>query len=196
MRRTTRSLLGSAFVVACLTVPGVAQQVLDQSTAKRQLFGTRNSDLTVVPQPSLSELDEATLKEMPRLASLQYYGALAIDPSVGLQNEASTGAFNYHSLEAARGAAVDGCSAKRSGTDACVIVAEVTPRRYQAGRTFTLSQDASRAVNGRDFGRAGRDAALAISSGTGSWGLGDGEEAAVAACAVSGASDCTIVVAK
>ncbi|GIT91783.1 hypothetical protein JANAI62_22400 [Jannaschia pagri] len=181
-----------SLVIAC---PAMAQEVPNQAQAKRDLFGTRTSTLEVTPQPFLSDLDLATLREMPKLASLKYYGALAVDPDAGLQNEASTGAFNYHSLEAARAAAVEGCSAKAGGRS-CVVVAEITPRRFREGRSLTLSQDASRAVAGRDFRRAGANAALALSPSTGAWGLGDGGDAALAACAAGGARDCEVAVAN
>lgn len=187
-------------ILFCLALglagPAVAQDVPDQNAAKSQLFGTRNSDLAVYPHEFLSEADIATLQAMPKVAGLKYYGALAAAPREGLQNEASTGAFNYHSIEAAREAAVDGCNAKKSGGPSCVVVAEVVPRRYEEGRALTLSQDASKAVAGRDFRRAGDAAALAISEGTGGWGLGDGAEAAIASCAAQGARDCEVVVAK
>ncbi|WP_371153631.1 5-aminolevulic acid synthase [Jannaschia sp. 2305UL9-9] len=194
--RNPTSLLTPVLLAMSLAMPASAQDVPDQRTAKRELFGTRNSDMSILQHPSLSDLDLATLREMPRLASLKYYGALAIAPDAGLQADTSTGAFNYHSLQAARAAAVAGCNDKRSGGAACVVVAEVTPRRYEAGRALTLSQDASRAVDGRDFGRAGANAALAISPGTGAWGLGDGGAAAISTCAASGAGDCTVAVAK
>ncbi|MGB3555590.1 MAG: hypothetical protein WBA25_13225, partial [Jannaschia sp.] len=147
-------------------LPAAAQSVPDQSTAKKQLFGTRASTLTVIAQPFLSAAEIATLQAMPEVATLTYYGALAVAPAAGLEDEASTGSFNYHSLEAARAAAIAGCNAKRRGGPACAVVAEVSPRSYAPGRALTLSQDATRAVDGRAFRRAGRDAALAISPGT------------------------------
>ena len=187
----------TAALALTAALPALAQEVPDQRAAKGQLFGTRGSEIAVYPHAFLSEVDVKTLQAMPKVAGLKYYGALAAAPAAGLQHEASTGAFNYHSVESAREAAIAGCNAKRPGGAACVIVAEVLPRRYEAGRALTLNQDASAAVDGREFGRAGPDAALAISLSTGSWGLGNGAEAAIAACAASaGAGDCVLAVAK
>ncbi|UWQ17019.1 DUF4189 domain-containing protein [Jannaschia sp. M317] len=177
-------------------LPVLAQDTMDQRDAKRQLFGTRTSETSILPQPFLAEGDLATLRAMPKVASLKYYGALAVSPEAGLQNAASTGAFNYHSLDAARAAAIKECNAKRPGGPACVVVAEVTPRRFEEDRALTLSQDATKVVAGRDFRRAGDNAAMAISEASGAWGIGDGADAAIAMCAADGARDCEVVVAN
>ncbi len=146
-----------ATLIALLTLslpaalPAVAQQVPDQATAKRMLFSTRNSQIVITRQPFLSAADLATLQKMPKVAELKYYGALAASPAEGLQSAQTRGAFNFHSIEDARAAALSGCGAS------CVLVAEIYPRRYQPGRPLTLSQDASRIVNGRDFRRAGAE---------------------------------------
>ncbi|SFJ61433.1 hypothetical protein [Jannaschia pohangensis] len=190
-------MIRSALIALMLTsMPTLAQQVPDQSAAKRLLFGTRGATVQIVAQPFLSQADIATLGQMPKVAQLDYYGAMAAAPSEGLQSEATRGAFNYHTIEAARAAAVEGCNAARAGGPACVIIAEILPRQYQTGRALTLSQAATKAVDGRDFGRAGREAALAISPTTGAWGLGNGRAAAVAACAAKGARDCEVAVAQ
>lgn len=180
------------FALLALTAAPLAhaQQVPDQATAKRLLFPTRNAQMVVVRQPFLSDADIATLQEMPKVAQLKYYGALAADPAQGLQSEATRGAFNFHSIEAARAAALSGCGSS------CLIVAEIRPRNYEDGRPLTLNQDASKAVDGRDFSRAGTDAALAVSPSTGAWGLGSGGQAAVATCAAKGARDCEVAVAN
>ncbi|MEL6585153.1 MAG: 5-aminolevulic acid synthase [Pseudomonadota bacterium] len=169
---------------------------MDQGTAKGHLFGTRGATVSVQPHGFLSDADVATLQAMPQVATLKYYGALAVAPDLGLQAETSTGAFNYHSIDAARQAAMAGCNAKRRSGSPCVVVADILPRRYQAGRPLTLSQDASEAVNGRQFRRTGRDAALAISPSSGAWGLRDGGAAALASCAANGATDCQLVVTR
>lgn len=189
-------MIRTALICLLTATPVLAQDLPDQGAAKRLLFSTRNSTITVLPQPFLAAEDIAALEAMPKVAGLKYYGALAAAPNAGLQAETSTGAFNYHSLDAARKAAVAGCDAKRSGGASCVVVAEVTPRNYQDGRALTLSQDASAVVSGRDFRRAGSNATLAISPSSGSWGLGDGSAAAIATCAASGARDCEAVVAR
>ncbi len=172
-----------------LSAAATAQQVPDQATAKRLLFSARGAQLAIVQEPFLSEADIATLRELPKIAQMKYYGALAVDPAQGLQSQATRGAFNFHSIEAARAAAISGCGAS------CRIVAEIRPRGYAEGRALTLNQDASGAVEGRNFGRAGADAALAVSPSTGAWGLGSGGQAAIATCETEGAGDCEVAVA-
>ncbi|CTQ34300.1 hypothetical protein [Jannaschia rubra] len=185
-----RATLLSLTLALTAPLPAAAQGVPDQASAKRMLFATRNAQLLIVRQPFLSEADLATLREMPKVAQLKYYGAMAANPAEGLQSESTRGAFNFHSVEEARAAALRACG------QGCVVVAEVRPRGYQDGRPLTLSQDASRTVAGRDFGRAGTNAALAISPSTGAWALGDGAQAAVAACAAKGAGDCKTAVGR
>lgn len=185
----SRLLLASA-ALALLTLPATAQTVPDQAEAKRQIFDTRGATVAIVAHPFLSDADVATLRALPDVAQLKYYGAMAANPADGLQSERTRGAFNFHSIETARAAAVAGCGA------GCVVVAEIRPRGYQDGRALTLNQDASGAVDGRDFRRAGPDAALAISRSTGAWGLGDGAQAAIATCAAAGARDCELAVSR
>ncbi|MCK0166925.1 5-aminolevulic acid synthase [Jannaschia sp. S6380] len=173
-----------------------AQAVPDQATARQALFETRSAQIVVQRHPFLSEIDLAALQEMPKVAQLKYYGALAAAPDAGFQSETTRGAFNFHSIDAARAAAVAGCDAARRGGRPCVVVADILPRRYAPGRPLTLSQDASATVVGRGFRRAGTDATLAISPTTGAWGLGDGAQAAIASCAAAGARDCELAVTR
>ncbi len=184
------------FTALLAAMPAFAQDVPDRDTARDLLFGTRNADIAIIRQDFLSEADLATLQQMPQVAQLNYYGAMAAAPADGLQAEATQGAFNFHSLEAARAAAIAACNGARTGGPACVVVAEIRPRDFEPGRSLTLSQDASRAVTGRDLRRAGPDGRLAISASTGFWAVGDDEDAALAACSAQGASDCEIAVAR
>lgn len=186
MRATLLALL----MLTTTAAAAAAQQAPDQATAQRLLFPGRGVQIAIVRQPFLSEADIRTLRELPQVAQLKYYGALAVDPAQGLQSEATRGAFNFHSAEAARAAALAACG------PSCRIVAEIRPRGYEEGRALTLNQDASAAVEGRDFGRAGADAALAVSPSTGAWGLGSGGQAAIATCAAQGAADCAVAVAN
>lgn len=193
MRRTPhRSLtrFSALALAAALALPALAQGPVDRDTAKRSLFDTRNVQMAITRHAFLTEADIAALQAMPQVAQLRYYGALAANPRQGLQSEATQAAFNFHTPEAARAAALRACG---SG---CVVVAEIRPRDFAPGRALTLNQDASVAVAGRAFGRAGRDAALAISPSTGAWGLGDGAGAAVATCAALGAGDCAVAVTR
>ncbi|CTQ50948.1 hypothetical protein [Jannaschia donghaensis] len=173
-----------------LTLPAAAQTVPDQDAAKRLLFDTRGAQVAVLRHGFMSDADVTTLQALPEVAQLKYYGAMAAHPDEGIQAERTRGAFNFHSIDQARAAALSGCG---SG---CVVIAEILPRRYEAGRALTLNQDASKVVTGRDFTRAGTDAALAISPSTGGWGIGNGEQAAVATCAAAGARDCAVAVGR
>lgn len=171
-----------------LTAPAAAQALPDQNAARAQLFDPRRTQVAITRHPFLTEADIATLQALPQAAQLDYYGALAVDPATGLQGARARGAFNFHSPEAARAAALSGCGA------GCVVVAEIRPRDFVDGRPFTLSQDASRAVAGRALARAG--GTLAISPATGAWGMGEGPAAAVSSCAAAGGADCRPVVGR
>lgn len=187
----------TALLTTLLTATSAfAQDVPDRNAARDMLFGTRNADIAIIRQDFLSEADLATLQQLPQVAQLKYYGAMAAAPAEGLQSETTQGAFNFHSLEAARAAAIAACNDARSGGPTCVTIAEIRPRNFEPGRSLTLSQDASRAVTGRDLRSAGPDGRLAISAATGFWAVGDGAEAALAACSAQGASDCEIAVAR
>ena len=184
-----------ALILVLTSLPATAQ-TLDRAAARAQLFDADGVGVRVVGQPFLTDADIATLGALPQAATLQYYGALAAPPSEGLQSEATRGAFNYHSIAAARAAARAGCDAARDGGTACAVVAEIVPRGYAPGRGFSLNQDATRAVTTRAFPRAGSDAAIAISRSTGAWGLGDGAAEAIARCAAEGAADCSVAVTR
>ena len=176
-------------ILLALTGAATAQSV-DRDTARAQLFDADGVQVAIIRQPFLTETDISTLQAMPQVAQLNYYGALAANPASGFQSEATRGAFNFHSIEQARAAALSACGA------GCVLVAEIRPRGYQDGRRLTLNQDATRAVTTRAFNRAGRDAAVAISRSTGSWGLGNGAADAINTCAGQGARDCEVAVGR
>ncbi len=187
MRRILPALLVAALPAAAPS-PASAQAAATQAQARAQLFDTRRTQVAIVRQPFLSEADIATLQALPEAAQLNYYGALAVDPAQGLQGDRARGAFNFHSPEAARAAALSGCGA------GCAIVAEIRPRDYADGRAFTLNQDASRAVEGRSLGRGG--GTMAIDPSTGAWGLGQGDAAALGACAQAGGGACVVAVTR
>ncbi len=187
MIRSTLTIL--AFLTAA-ALPATAQQVLDRDAARGQLFDARGAVVVVTAHAFLTQADIATLGALPEVAQLKYYGAMAASPAEGLQSERTQGAFNFHSSATARAAALAACGA------GCVVVADILPRGHAAGRALTLNQDATQAVDGRAFRRAGANAALAVSASTGAWGLGDGGPAAIAACAAQGASDCRVAVAR
>lgn len=189
MRRTI-----IAAVMGVVAQGASAQTALTAAQARDQLFDGGGSVLVVQDAATfLSETDRATLRAMPRVAELKYYGALAAAPASGLTSDATTGAFNFHSVAEARAAALRGCEARRAGGPACQIVADVVPRGYRPGRAASLNQDATGAVQGRSLARSGGH--LAASASTGAWGLGADDRAAVSACRQGGgAADCTVVV--
>ena len=119
-----------------------------------------------------------------------YYAAIAISPDEGLMSEATVAAANYHTVEAASAVALSECNAKKQGAADCVVVALVRPEGWQA-QPLQLSSDATAAL--ADYAGG----AMAVSAATGSWGLGDTPEAAVAACVDrnAAATDCAAVIA-
>ena len=185
MRRPTLALLATL-----LAGPAAAQALPDRDAAVAQLFDARGVVVSIQRHAFLSDADVATLGALPKVAELKYYGAMAAHPSEGLQAARTRGAFNFHSVETARAAALAGCGA------GCVVVADILPRGHAPGRALTLNQDATAAVSGRAGRRAGPEAALAASRSTGAWGLGKGGAAALAACAAEGAGDCTLAFGR
>ena len=105
-------------------------------------------------------------------------------------SEATVAAANYHTVEAASTVALAECNAKKQGASDCLVVALVRPEGWTA-QPLQLSSDASAAL--ADYAGG----AVAVSAATGSWGLGDSLDAAVAACVARNpaASDCVAVIA-
>ena len=129
-------------------------------------------------------------------ATLEGYGAVAISPDEGLVVEWLSGVSQFHSLEAARRAAIGYCNDKKAASSAdCVIVAEVSPRGAKDGAALTLSQAANAALR-KEYRKLSSPKAFAISPSKGAFGFdrGDGGRA-IEACARSGAKDCKVVVA-
>lgn len=125
---------------------------------------------------------------------LDYYGAIAMSPDEGFQSEASQSALNHHSVASADAAALAACNANRkSGTRPCILAARIVPEGYEA-RPLTLSTNATRALR-ETYRRAGAPKALAASSATGAFGVGQ-PDAALETCrrAAGRANDCAIVV--
>ncbi len=189
-------MLRSLMLLAALTasLPQMAMaDVLTGKAAKKALFA--DSDVAVEVTKHSFLVDEQP-QIVGSVASQQpYYGAIAVSPDEGLMSEATLAAANYHSVEAASLAALAGCDAVRKGAVPCVIVALVRPKGWEA-RPLQLSADATVAFR-KDYG--GKGAALAVSAGTGTWGMSKGtnaSEAALAACAAKlvGPNDCTVIV--
>lgn len=145
----------------------------------------------VLVHESLSAGDIATLDQLNRIQPQPYYGAMAIAPDEGLQAATTSLAANYHDEDNARAAALAACESQRSGGAECVVVLAIRPEGYEPGRALQLSSEATQALR-RDYRQLPRSRrALATSAETGQWGVGEGRDAALAAC---GAEDCEVVV--
>lgn len=188
-----------------LVMAGAAgAQPVDQKTADRQLFSPRGMHLALAS--SLGAQDRKIVEAMVREAEkadqdFRYYGSIAFSPSEGLQSESLQGAFNFHSTQAADRAAVATCDAYRKpGSDACIVAAQILPRKYEP-RAVQLSHDATSDFQGT-YRRIRENKAFAISQTTGAWRIARGKdpaEAAVSACnraamAVRGPADCRAVI--
>lgn len=172
---------------------------VDSDSAREQLFRANRVE---VLRYTTEGLTEAEIEALTTVAQAQkYYAALAFAPAAGIIAEPTVMAANYHSLEAARAAALAECDQRRSRGAACVIALEVRPQGWQA-RDLQLSADATRAFND-DYRRARGPRAFATSASTGSWGIGRGEQAAedaISACqgeaqGEADVSDCAVVIA-
>lgn len=185
-------------LISALLVLGLAGPVLAEpiggKEARRLVYAPDKAEVTVIDQPFL---DETAHKILVAVGVQQpYYGAIAASPSEGLMANSIMAAANYHAVGPAREAALKGCDSKRNaGSASCVIVAEIRPEGWQA-RGFQLSAEATRFLR-KEYRRAGKVKALAISQARGSFGLGKGAGAAAAAladCAAGGARDCALAV--
>ncbi len=176
-----------------LATPAMAQ-VLDTKTAEKQLFPVKGHSIQV--SGKLSKDDRATvLAVIPLMAKqlnqpVRYYASIAYSPDDGLVHEALQAAMNYHTVGAADAAAVAACNkAKSRGTRSCRVAARVVPKRYKA-RNLTLSVEATEGFN-RTFRKTKGAKSFAISEGTGAWGMGTTDQAALQRC---GVRDCEIVI--
>ena len=189
-----RSTPALALSAALFALPAAADPV-DARAASELLYRV---DRVEVARYSVAGLDPTHVAALTQIAQEQkYYGAVAIAPDQGILSEATVMAANYHSIPAARSAALADCNSRRTGGAECVIVMELRPAGFEP-RDLTMSADATDAFN-RDYRRASGARALAISGSTGQWGIGRGDTAAedaLAACSgAEGAEDCTIVIA-
>lgn len=179
---------GFGLVVSVLTGPASAQTVTGAEAAG-MLYAPKTAEVEMVGGDILPD-DQAKVLKMVAVDQL-YYAAIAISPDEGLMSEATVAAANYHSVEAASAAALAECDAKKAGASACVVVAVVRPEGWQA-QPVQLSSDATAAFAGYAGG------AVAVSAATGSWGMGDSTDAAVADCVARNpaAADCLAVIAQ
>lgn len=181
-------------VLACGLAQAVSAEVLTGKAAKKALFSGDAVAVEVMKQAFFVDNQAEILATAA--AQQPYYGAIAVSPKEGLMSEATIAAVNYHSVEAASVVALAGCDAARKGEVPCVIVALIRPDGWEA-RPVQMSSEATAAFR-KDYG--GKGAALAVSLTTGTWGMAKGTNAAeeaLAACAskLTGANDCTVIIA-
>ncbi len=157
--------------------------------ARKVLFAPKGASVEMKPDSGLSEQDQTVLASVA--GTQPYYGAIAISPDEGLMSEATVAAASHHDTAAAEAAALADCDAKKTGRKPCVIAALIRPEGYEP-RPLQLSVEATAALRADYPGKGG---ALAVSDTTGAWGIGEGAEAAVSACASKGgATDCVVVI--
>ena len=170
-------------------------EAVDSKAAKKLLFSPKGADVRILADAGLSETDAATLKLV--MANIPYYGAAAFAPDEGLQSEATQAVSQHHSISSASAAALEQCNKVRKGGAACVVAAEVVPRRYKE-RDLQLSVAATAAFR-KQYRKLRGEKAFAISPKTGGWAFYDGVDAGKAAvnrCNQSaGTDDCTTVIA-
>ena len=180
---------GVAGVAVALVAASVGHaQTVTGEAAAAMLFAPGKAEVELVGGDVLPK-DQAKVLQMVAVDQ-PYYAAIAISPDEGLMSEATVAAANYHTVEAASAVALSECNAKKQGAADCVVVALVRPEGWQA-QQLQLSSDAKAAL--ADYAGG----AMAVSAATGSWGLGDTPEAAVAACVDrnAAATDCAAVIA-
>jgi hypothetical protein len=165
------------------------------NVASKNLFSVKGATVEMLPVPGLSPDNAALLESVVK--DYAYYAAVAVAPEEELMtSEATVLVANHHSAEAAAAAALAGCNAARNGGAECVLAGLVRPNKWQP-RDFQASLEATLALTG-DFKKIKGPRAMAMSAQTGFFGLGSGagaNEAAVAACAAKGATDCAVTVA-
>ena len=171
-------------------MPAIAANELPGAKdAWRMLFGTRGAVAEVSTTIQLSQSDRDIVQSIG--PTQQYYGAIAYSHDEGLLSEATVAAANHHSVEVARGLALADCNSKRrEGAAACVIAADILPKRYRAGRTLQLSMGATAEFDA-NYRKAKGARSFAISAQSGLWGWGPDDASALQAC---DAEDCKVVV--
>lgn len=183
--------------LAALTLSALpaAADPLTARSAQPLLFPATGVEIVRHDVTGLSEQEQAALTMVAQ--SQKYYAAVAFAPDAGILAEPTVLAANYHTPEAARAAALDGCNGRRSGGRACELALEVRPAGWEA-RALSLSADATTGFVDQYRTASGRRA-FAASASSGTWGIGrggDAADAAVAACrGESGVSDCAVVIA-
>ena len=186
-----RPMLSLALLLA--PVAALADPV-DARAARDLLFSAAEVEVVTLDVASLSEQDRQVLTLVAQ--SQKYYAAVAFAPGVGIMAEPTVMAANYHHIEAARTAALAGCNERRSGGADCVIALEVRPVGWEE-RALQLSADATADFE-ENYRRVRGSRAFAVSTTSGQWGIGrgdDAESAALTACqGDSDVADCAVVI--
>jgi len=192
-----RHVIGLA-MLGGLAAGAAMAEPMDGRSAKKMLYSPRGGQIEVLAQDFLTEADVKTLRTLAKVdgfKTLYYYGAIAASPRDGVLHESIHAAIDHHSVEAAGKQAVAGCNAKRTGGAKCVVVALIRPKKWTEDRPLQLSATATEAFR-KVYSRGRGPKAMAISPGTGKYGIGKGDgavDAALSACSKD-ADDCEIVI--
>ncbi len=174
-----------------MTGPSLAQDLPNLREARQLTFADRGAvEVEVVPFDGISATDLAILNSDQLAGAINYYGAIAMAPGMGLASEATSATANFHDVENASRVALEQCNDARTSGPACVVVLLVRPDGWEPGRSLQLNTQATAALRG-EYRRFGRPRVMAISDATGQWGIGEDADAAVAQC---GQPDCRAVV--
>lgn len=186
MRLSMVTLLAIGLAGAAMAEP------IGGKAAKKALFAPIKAEVEILPAAGLPK-DQAAILESVGAAQL-YYGAIAISPEKGLMFETTVAAANFHDVAAASVVALAGCNAAKPGKKDCVVAALIRPKGWK-DKGLSLSSDATAGFKA-DYQVSG--SALAISAGSGAWGIGADADGAIAACVTrnSLANDCAVVIAN
>lgn len=188
--------LVSVTATFCILGTSAIAEPLSFKEARKMLPNGKRVDGQVIEFEFLDEKAKAILKTL--IASVPYYGALAVSPDEGLFVEWLQAAGQHHSIDAARASALSHCEANRKPSSAaCVVVLEVSPKGARDGASLSLSADGYTAFRGA-YRKLKAPKAFAISESQGTFGFAKGDGLrALDACKSSGAGarDCKIVIA-
>lgn len=196
-----------ALGLSMVTVAPLLAEPLSFREARKVLPRANAKAVIRVDSSAVSEADKTRLERAGQTiddvllgvgAAIPAYGALAFTPTEGLFVEWISGVGHFHSVDAARAAALTYCNSKRKSSSApCVVGIVIEPRGVKEGAALTLSGPANDALRG-PYRQLKAPKAFAISQSTGNFGFdrGDGGRA-LTACSKAGqsATDCRIVVA-
>lgn len=181
----------AGLVLAGIAVAGAAMAApLDGKAAKKALFAPVKAEVEILAAAGLPK-DQATILKSVGAAQL-YYGAIAISPEKGLMFETTVAAANYHDVAAASAAALAGCNAAKPGKKDCVVAALIRPKGW-TDKGLSLSSDATAGFKA-EYQVTG--SVMAISAGSGAWGIDADADTAIAACKArnAAADDCAVVI--